>query len=191
MSDSIVNIKGYNLFRNDSPSGRPKHGVCIYIKNKIKAVPCSFQFPNSLAVYLPTYNFYILTVYKPPSNSPEDNSALCSYIRNFSVAKELLIVGDFNLPSIAWNLPVADTNISQTDLPFLNLFTTLGLHQHVRDPTFISSGNVLDLVLTTEYDRIMNINTLPPFPHCGHTLISFTYIFQNTHHTPNSNPFNA
>ncbi len=53
-----------------------------------------------------------------------------------------------------------------SDATFLNLFTTLGL-QHVTEPTFITSGNTLDIILTNERDRIIEVKTLPPFPHCG------------------------
>ena len=189
MANSIISIRGYNLFRSDSPTGRAKHGVCTYIKDTIKAIPSTYQFPNSLAIHLPTYNLHILTVYKPPSYTPQENTALCSYIQEFSVGKELLIMGDFNLPSIAWNLPVIDLSISQSDSLFLNLFSTLGLYQHVRDQTFLTSGNILDLVLTSDPDRLFGIKTFPPFPHCGHCLVSFNYLFQNTYANPNKNPF--
>ena len=190
VSDSTVNIDGYNIFRNDFISARPKYGVCMYIKNSLKAIIVNDQpaYPNSLALFLPAYNLHVLTVYRPPSYSQDDNNNLISYIRQFSVGKELIILGDFNLPSIQWNRPIADLNLTPTDTLFLDLFTTLGLHQHVMDPTFVSSGNTLDLVLTSEHDRLLDLNIFPPFPHCGHSLVYFTYIFQNVQPADNHNP---
>ena len=58
------------------------------------------------------------------------------------------------------------------------MFNLLGLTQWVLEPTFISSGNILDLVLTTEADRILHVETHPPFPRCGHVVVYFEYIFQ-------------
>ena len=54
----------------------------------------------------------------------------------------------------------------------------LGLTQWVRESTFVSSGNILDLVLTTEEDRIGEVSVLPPFPHCQHSPVYFEYVFQ-------------
>ncbi|XP_050723119.1 uncharacterized protein LOC127001915 [Eriocheir sinensis] len=87
-------------------------------------------------------------------------------------------MGDFNLPSISWNDVVPDHNTTACDTMFLNLFQTLGLHQWVLEPTFIKLGNILDLILTTEDDRIQDINIFPPFPNCGHALVKIAHLYQ-------------
>lgn len=71
-----------------------------------------------------------------------------------------------------------DSNITGSDALFLDLFSTLGLQQHVVEPTFINSGNILDLVLTIDGDRIVDVSSLPPFPHCDYSLIKLCYLFQ-------------
>ena len=182
LSDSVINIPGYCIFRNDFPSPRPKHGICLYIHESIKAIVVNpdNQLPNTLSMYLPSFNLYLLAVYRPPSNSQDSNDSLISYILEFSLGKELIILGDFNLPSILWSLPVPDSNICHLDASFYNLFISLGLHQHVLEPTFVTSGNILDLVLTTDPDRIADLTLHPPFPHCGHALIKFSYVFQTS-----------
>jgi len=167
----------------------PKHGVCVYIKDSLKSCRCrdTALIPNVLPIFLPDYSLYILTIYRPPSNSPTDNAELVAFITRFCVGKEVLLVGDFNLPSIHWQSESPGDGVTARDELFLNLFDTLGLIQLVREPTFIRSGNVLDLVLSSERDRVQNVVLCPPFPHCGHVLVMFDYLFQgeSTNNDPN------
>ena len=187
MSSSSLNIEGYALFRNDyiSNNVRYMHGVCTYVKKTlIVRYEEENQFVNTLSLYLPTYDMYVLTVYKPPSNRELENTSLVNFIANFCAGKEVLILGDFNLPSIRWAQDDPGATVSRSDLPFMELFNTLGLSQYVHEPTFISSGNILDLVLSSETDRVMNVQVCPPFPHCGHGLVFFQYLFQNSADSP-------
>lgn len=181
ISDATIHIPNYYILRNDFISPRPKHGVCIYVHNSIKTILCDTtdQSCNTLSIFLPTFNVYVVVIYRPPSNSHLDNNDLINYLLlQFSLGREVIIVGDFNLPSISWDLSEPDLNITPLDASFYNLFTSLGLHQHVRSPTFLPSGNILDLVFTSDPDRVVNIQCHPPFPHCHHTLIQFSYLFQ-------------
>ena len=123
----------------------------------------SGSLPYTLTLYLPTFNLYILTVYRSLSYTYEENIALVELIYNLSVNKELVLLGDFNLPTISWLNEVPDQNISVCDSMFLDLFQTLGLHQWVREPTFIRSGNILDLILISDPDRTQDVVVSPPF----------------------------
>ena len=49
------------------------------------------------------------------------------------------------------------------DLKFFDCFTVLGLTQWVNQSTFLTSGNILDIVLSSEGDRIGIIEVMPPF----------------------------
>ena len=183
LNNSVVNINKYTLYRNDFVTYRPMYGVCCYIKTNIKVTPAKTNIPNTLTLALPDYGITICTIYKPPSNSNEENLALISLIEQLSMEGETIFVGDFNLPSINWcsdGLSTQQHGISSGDRLFANLFATLGLTQWVNEPTFLHSNNILDLVLSTESDRIINLTTHPPFHHrCGHLLIVFEYLFQS------------
>lgn len=178
--DSVINIQGYSLFRNDFPSSHPKYGVCLYIKDSIKA----YQFnahdppPNTLTVFFPSFNIYVSVIYRPPAYDNISNLNLINYISSLSINKELILLGDFNLPTISWNQLVIDQHISPADSLFLDMFNTLGLQQWVNEPTYLRSDNILDLVLTSETDRVISVTLHPPFPHCDHCLVKFSYIFQ-------------
>lgn len=180
IKDSVVNIDGYSLYRQDFVSSVPKFGVCVYVKNNIKVSEHSDSgsFPNTLALHFPYYNLYVLTVYRPPSYTFEENVALIEFIYNFSTNKEFVLMGDFNLPTISWIGDAPYQNLSTCDSMFLDLFQTLGLYQWVREPTFVRSGNILDLILTSDPDRIQDVVVFPPFPQCGHVTIKASYLFQ-------------
>ena len=67
----------------------------------------------------------------------------------------------------------------------MNCFDSLGLTQWVLEPTFPTSGNVLDLVLTTDSERIGYVRVLAPLPSCtddplmvGHCPVVFSYVSQ-------------
>lgn len=122
--------------------------------------------PNFLAVHIINYNIYSLALYRPQSNSCTDNQLLLQFQYGFCPDKEIILLADFNLPSITQPLP--NPGITSLDSLFLNCFCSFGFRQLVLEPTFYQSGNILDLILVFETERIGEINVLPPFPYCGH-----------------------
>ena len=63
---------------------------------------------------------------------------------------------------------------------FFDSFSLLGLGQWVRESTFVDSTNILDLMLTTEFDRIRAVSVLEPYPRCHHCPIVCEYVLQLT-----------
>lgn len=90
-----------------------------------------------------------------------------------------MLLGDFNLSSIHWERDLVSFGLSLRDRQFYDCFNILGLTQWVTEPTFLPSGNILDLILTSESDRVGEIRVLPPFPNCGHSPTLCSYIFQD------------
>ena len=90
---------------------------------------------------------------------------------------------DFNLPSVEWSIDPPRATLP-TDRSFLDVFYSLGLTQWVHEATYPRSGNILDLVLTSEPDRIGLLRVLPPIPGCDHSPTVFDYAFA-TDHSPN------
>ena len=120
--NSIVSIAGYEIVRSDSPSGR-KHGVCIYVKIGIKYEVINVDVPNVALLYLLDYGLYIIMLYRPPSYTDIDNRVLIEFLMEFCNNKEVLIMGDFNLPSLDWSGDnVLSNYILPNDQEFLNAF---------------------------------------------------------------------
>lgn len=176
VSDAAVAVKGYDLYRKDSVENRSKHGVCCYVKSNIKIGNVNSEVPNTLALEMLPWKVYVVIVYRPPSNNNEANESLRTFIGTFCPEKEVIILGDFNLPSLKWNNLNISEHASPFDHSFLNTFTNLSLTQWIDQPTFFPSSNILDLVLTSESDRVLEVQIDPPFPACHHALIVFSYL---------------
>lgn len=110
--------------------------------------------------------------------------ASCSDITNCaSTDQTLIVLGDFNLPSIDW------TNLSFTDCTNMESMLTdccyhNSLYQLIHSPTH-RYGGILDLLLTTDPDLVDEVKlTSPPTP-SDHLAIAFHMLAQSTleHHT--------
>lgn len=181
ISSSFVKIPHFNLFRNDVQGKVHKHGVCAFVHEDILVDCVSYSMRNALLFRLAVQNVYILIVYRPPSYTAAENDTLVQVLESVISGKEIIIVGDFNLPNIEWlsieELPSA--RVPPLDSMFLDVFNANGLIQWVVEPTFPSSGNILDLLLTSEKDRIGNVTIHHPLPSCDHCPVLFCYVFQS------------
>ena len=160
-----------------------KHGVCVYVSDKVSVANVNNPYPNILTSCLTSFNVFVIVVYRPPSNTEVENNLLLSFLSDFCADKEVIILGDFNLPNLGWS-DSDMTNCSALERSFLNLFNLLGLTQWIKQSTFPRSGNVLDLVLTSELDRLGSIEVCPPLPGCDHCPVVCDYVFetQNDEH---------
>ena len=180
ISSSFVSIPHYNLLRNDVQGKVHKHGVCAYIHEDILVDCVSFPMNNVLLFRLARQDVFILIVYRPPSYSNSENESLIHVLQENILGKEIIVVGDFNLPNICWKLPeqLPFDNVPPLDSSFLDVFVSTGLIQWVTEPTFPSSGNTLDLLLTSDEDRLGNVVVHHPLPACDHCPVLFDYVFQ-------------
>ena len=87
-----------------------------------------------------------------------ENTCLLNFLLNFCPGKEVVVMGNFNLPTIDWSSDIFDGYIRPIDMQFLDCFSSLGLLQWIREPTFLLSDNILDLVLTSEEDCVGGVS---------------------------------
>ena len=73
--------------------------MAVYIRNCIKFTGVSCDVANVLVILL-EFNVYVVNVYRPPSHNSDENLKLISFSNNFCINKEVIIQGDFNLPSL-------------------------------------------------------------------------------------------
>ena len=95
----------------------------------------------------------------------------------------MILIGDFNLPPINYwgNAYPFQGDFEPITQAFVDTFVSFGLSQRVTKFMFLRSGNILYLVFTSAIDRIGNVNIHCPFPHCGHCLNVFYYIFDSSY----------
>ena len=176
ISSSYVDIPGFKFFRTDVVGTVMKHGVGLYVAESLGVVPIEVEVPNVLSVFVGEWDIHIVVVYRPPSYSQSENEVLLSFLANYTIENNIILLGDFNLPSLRWGCEdMFDGYITPVDSLFYDTFAVAGLRQWVEQPTFLPSGNVLDLILTSEADTIGSVEVLPPFPRCHHSPIIFEY----------------
>ena len=92
---------------------------------------------------------YISVIYRPPSSSLDQYENLISFISDFCVGREVIILGDFNLPSLNWRVEnVIGGYVPPQEMFFFDNYNLLGLNQWVKEGTFVDFNNILDFVLT-------------------------------------------
>ena len=114
--------------------------------------------------------FFLIIVYRPPSNKSENNNHLSQFILIFSIDRD--VIGYFNLPSINWgNVHRFQGHFEPTTQPFVNAFVSFRLSQCVTEPTFFSF-----LVFRSAIYRIRNVNIHCPFSPLWDCPIVFDYV---------------
>ena len=169
MASSFVDLPGYVFCRGDVAGDVRKHGAGIYVRESFHPVEVGVTLHNVVAVEIPRLACHIICCYRPPSYSEDENTALRNFIEEFCVGKTVIVLGDFNLPSLVWNEDgMTSGGESLADRLFLESFLLSGLRQWVCEGTFFPSGNMLDLFLTSDHDVVGDVSVLPPLPGCHH-----------------------
>ena len=177
VSSSYVDLPGYRFYRRDVDGPVRKHGVGLYVADELHVIPCEVRVSNVLSVLVVEWEVHLVVVYRPPSYTQSENEGLLSFINEYTIDKSVILMGDFNLPTLRWESEdMLNRYISPTDSLFYDMFAVAGLNQWVDKPTFVPSGNVLDLVLTTDTDVIGSVDVLPPLPRCHHSPVIFEYV---------------
>ena len=190
LSDNILDQEriptGYTIYHNDQSS---RGGVVmLVVKHSIPSHALNILAESeTLCVHIGNKNSLTLCLVYIPPNSPESHiQSLCDYISTTvsHFDNKYLLLGDFNLPTINWDIPQGETPISNF---FCDLVFNLNPVQMINEPTHIY-GNTLDLVLTTNDD---NISSLSVHPYASLPIISdhFTIAFSLSTSLPSSPEF--
>ena len=156
-------------------------GVLIAINNSLNLNPqeikCSAQAEIlSIELRLPSKKkISITTLYRVGTLGNANFKQLGKHLFDIFRSqkyKHNFIVGDFNLDSVDWHRNTASNN---THIPFLNLFSDLGLSQLVFEPTH-RSGNILDILLSGSPYLVENIQAMSVGEHINsdHSPLKFS-----------------
>ena len=173
----VLSIDGYHTpvrqDRKDTKDGRGG-GVLLYVKScmTFSEITPNAKFTNSVWIKLTHVNgdkVIVGLVYRSPNSSADNNSGLVSTMNEMcQTNNQVIIVGDFNFPSINWELLTAD-NSSEF---FLTCIQDEYLTQHVSFPT--RKSNILDLVFTSELEMCNNIVPMGYLGGSDHVFMNIT-----------------
>ena len=175
----------FSEFQPPIVAKKNRGGTCIYVRNQISYIEVKPPYPieDSCWVTVKTENnierLYAV-IYRSPNSPIENNQKLFENLKwakeNF---KELVITGDFNLPTIVLE---TENAVSSYDNEFVDLLEELGLHQLVKVPTRYREGqapSLLDLLITSDQNIIENLVYASPFGKSDH--MSFEFQIRNAY----------
>ena len=93
MATSYVCIPGFDFFRGDVFGEVAKHGVRVYVSEKLKPVQLKVDIPNLVVLDFGHLELFIIGCYRPPSYSPEENARLINFILEFPREKSVVLLG--------------------------------------------------------------------------------------------------
>ena len=142
-----------------------------------------FGIPN-----ITTSPSYIAFYYRPPNDHLQSlealHDSLTKLYRSQKTPPNVVIVGNFNLPDINWtNHQTTNNSTASKHNKLLEITNDFGLQNMVNDPTRIASGNILDLILTSNPSIIINTHTTPGMS--NHESVTFNV---NLNPVRNKNP---
>ena len=97
---SFVAVDGFHVLRGDGSQSVRKHGCCLYVVKSLPLVQVDVCFINVAEVFLSDLDVYVLAVYRHPLYSLAQYENLLSFLDDFCIGREVIILGDFNLPSL-------------------------------------------------------------------------------------------
>ena len=108
-------------------------------------------------------------IYRPARDETKDEIILSQLGRES--CKNLLIMGDFNLPGIDWATPCGSTKYEDD---FIEALRDSFLFQHCKEPN--RGNNILDLVITAGERDIEHLQNLYPLGTSDHCIVTFEYV---------------
>ncbi len=173
----------FNIYRRDRNAQWPAGGVCIFICKSLQSCLCAKTTDNILYanteivaanIYLNAkYYITIVCTYLPPNLTQDLFHLSMLHLKDISsLGSPLVLVGDFNMPSIDWTNMISGCDTKSVE--FCELCSDNGLIQLVEEPTRLN--NILDLVLCNDRTLLAKVEVSAPFGMSDHNSISFSIV---------------
>ena len=204
-SKEVLELDGYDLQLNPSYHLSTNRGVCIYTKHTLNAIPeineCTTSFDDSVFIVIPGLHqrkLLVGCIYRSGSmdKAVTLDPKLHSMINKMALNRkftEVMMVGDFNHPTISWQPEPHiryDHAPGHPDLLFVDCLHDSFLHQHIDQPTryrINQAPTIDDLILTSNESLIEHINYNCHLGHSDHITINFTLDFSTNRSKPLTN----
>ena len=190
IGDALLGIEGYELISRkdgrDTTNGIAR-GLLIYSKTGLQAMEAKIPGEDSVtemsSIKVPWGKgeggnqefLHVVLVYRPPRvpESEDDNGNTEKMYKVLeSLHGNVVVVGDFNLPSIDWERNWAANPRHEG---FLNLVENKFWNQHVLEPTH-EDGNTLDLCLSSQADTVAGVEILEPLGNGDHNMLEINLV---------------
>ena len=184
--DSVYDLEGYNLYRNDRSDGYG--GTILYIRKGIDQRVCrplnTLGFDNSAWCWIIEKGgkkTLVGSIYRSPNSTEENNKLLLDKIllaNEIAGDNRVLILGDFNLPNIDWEEKELRRGARRIEEQMLDVVNDCFLFQHVKEDTRFRNiqASSLDLIFTKEERDVKNIVVDEPLGGSDHGIVWADYV---------------
>ena len=188
--DAEVQIPNFTVFREDRADNSRYGGSAIYVHNSLQAERLDwFLGLESLAVRikLDVIELDVACIYRSTALvTIKDNSKLMCALENMPInnERELLLVGDVNLPHVNWDEGTVSRPSGSFDkrllmeAEFLSVFNRKGLHWHVTESSTrvrkvgnSAQTSLLDQVFTYNDGLVRSVGVLAPVGKSDHVTL--------------------
>ena len=179
IKDSELLTHKYKIYRKDRKNGN-RGGVLIAVKDDLQSTRVDTLDCDCECIWVKVLTKTLKPVYIGGFYRPDvkDTKALTTFQKSMMKAAEiknaqLIIAGDFNLPSWDWTNKVFKENgtYRQSHEDFIEVLNDLDLEQMVLEPT--REKNILDIVLTNSPDLIPRLEVIPGLS--DHDIVFFEF----------------
>lgn len=166
-------------------------GLCLFISKSFTTkifevvIPDAYKSLEILAVDLicDMVKTRVILLYRPPGYSYENNVLLVSALEYLSPRNyKVVILGDFNLPSIDWT--TSNFSASPQTSCLCEYIQNNGLHQIINFPT--REQNILDLVFVSDVLSVYNVTAAPPISSSDHNCVVIQMFFCDVNNASNN-----
>lgn len=191
IEEAEVSLPNFSIFREDRSDNSAFGGSAIFVHNSLTVSKLDwFKNTESVAVNVSFSNktsMQVICVYRSPNSSRIENNRLLSQLENVPFTspdfQNIVMVGDVNLPNVDWTNGIVLGPVDTIDQKlviqneYLDLFTTMGLHWYVEEPTRykLVNGNVqsaiLDQVFSNNDSIIKDVSIKAPLGKSDHVCI--------------------
>ncbi|RMC15976.1 hypothetical protein DUI87_08183 [Hirundo rustica rustica] len=167
-------LNGYKLFRRNR-QGRRGGGVALYIKQTFDTVGIETKEDGVECLWVrikgkgKKADILLGVCYRPPNQEEEVDNLFYKQLGNVSGSSALVLVGDFNLPDICWELNTAEKRQSRK---FLESMEDNFLSQLMGEPT--RGGTMLDLSFVNRDGLVGDVMVGGHLGQSDHEIIEFS-----------------
>ena len=185
IGDALLGIEGYELISRrdgrDTANGRTR-GLLMYAKVGLQAMLCTMpgedRVTEMTSIKIPWGRggqgkqefLQVVLVYRPPrdpgSEKDGGNTERMYNVLN-GLQGNVVVVGDFNLPSIDWDRNWAG---AAREGGLIDLIENKFWTQHGQEPTH-EDGNTLDLCISSQDDTVAGVQVLEPLGNSDHSML--------------------
>ena len=176
-------FESYISYRQDRNDGRHGGGVLLFVDGEFGQWEADFVLatPNvqaiSCYISVDRSNIGVLCVYRSPHTRDWEDTELLVLLKGFTQkTRRFVILGDFNLPSIDWEVGWAPNGSIAEDL--LDWLHLNAFAQHVKEATRFREGHepsILDLAITRYASEASSVVLEDPLGKSDHVVLKLQF----------------